>query len=261
MVSQCSFEYPTASVPCSPPGTTGSSLRQQLMHYNMVNADLALGLSAATSQLQVSRRCPLAELCGVESTRTSTHRRQCAVQAVESSQIDEFRWYQMTLREQSHAHQVMELEFMQKYFGDTHSGSHHDPKSTEAQAEDTSTETSAPKPSKAYRTGPTSPTVLVQKRPIHRSNPSKYREVASPSLMSSGILVLLDFYDNVALVEDHDDVDIDGFQEPHGRPKHPVSKFTRETYYMYHCFHYRKGFIKFELPEMGQYFMKSKVFF
>jgi hypothetical protein len=43
--------------------------------------------------------------------------------------------------------------------------------------------------------------------------------------------------------------------------KHPVSKFTRETYYMYHCFHYRKGFIKFELPEMGQYFMKSKVFF
>jgi len=73
MVSQCSFEYPTASVPCSPPGTTESSLRQQLMHCNMVNAGLALGLSATKSQLQVSRSCPLAEPRGVESTRTSTH--------------------------------------------------------------------------------------------------------------------------------------------------------------------------------------------
>ena len=39
--------------------------------------------------------------------------------------------------------------------------------------------------------------------------------------------------------------------------KHLVSKFTRENYY--HCFYYIKGYIKFESPEMGQYFMKSKV--
>jgi hypothetical protein len=41
--------------------------------------------------------------------------------------------------------------------------------------------------------------------------------------------------------------------------KHLVSKFTSENYY--HCFYYIKGYIKFESPEMGQYFMKSKAFF
>jgi hypothetical protein len=41
--------------------------------------------------------------------------------------------------------------------------------------------------------------------------------------------------------------------------KYLVSKFTRENYY--HCFYYTKDYINFESPEMGQYFMKSKVFF
>jgi hypothetical protein len=41
--------------------------------------------------------------------------------------------------------------------------------------------------------------------------------------------------------------------------KHLANKFTSENYY--HCFYYIKGYIKFDSPEMGQYFMKSKAFF